>query len=195
MTRVKFKAGFTLSELLVGLTLIGLIATFALPKILTAYSGSLANAKVHKAIQAVLDGYEKWRLENGSAATTTTPADIMSMVKHNGQITDGRWVDWNPGRGGYQCVPTYADGLHGVCYAMPDGEVVYFIEAYNAARNPGNSGYQNNLVWVGVDPDGNSWDSSTWWKPTGDTGAGIIFLLDTTGKFVTWSTIPDYYKP
>ena len=86
--RLSFNTGFTLTELLVGLGILGLIAAFAVPKVLTASGAALANAKVHKAAQAVVNGYEKWTQENGKNDTITLD-QIMTMVQHNGRLTTG----------------------------------------------------------------------------------------------------------
>ena len=149
--RLTVKTGFTLSELLVGLGIIGLIAAFAVPKVLNASGAAVANAKVHKAAQAVVNGYEKWVQENGNSENTT-PANIMSIVQHNGLITDGRKMDFAPSyTEDFTCtdIPSHTT-FTGICYKMPDGAVLFFRSGiYDTfGQNP------DKALFFAVDPDG-----------------------------------------
>ena len=155
--RLSFNTGFTLTELLVGLGILGLIAAFAVPKVLTASGAALANAKVHKAAQAVVNGYEKWTQENGRNPTTT-PVDVMTFVQHNGRITDGSKVDGVPSwlSSGLPCVADPVTGINGQCYRMPDGSILWFLGNQTASANYSSFGSGNayNSLHFGVDPDG-----------------------------------------
>ncbi len=172
---LNIKAGFTLSELLVGLGIIGLIAAFAIPKVLNASSAALANAKVHKAAQAVANGLEKWTEQNGRSGETT-PANIMNMVQHNGLITDGRLVDWVPnGDMDFTCSPSSVSEYVGTCYQMPDGAVLYFIGSATWDTFGGNA---DNTLYFGVDPDGITTDDDT----QSNTSAATAFFISSNGR-------------
>jgi prepilin-type N-terminal cleavage/methylation domain-containing protein len=151
---LKFKQGFTMSELLIGLGILGLIAAFSVPKLLNVSNAALANAKVHKAAQAVVNGLEKWTQENGRSASTT-PANIMNVVQHNGLITDGRSVDWTPGTSDdFTCVTNPAADHESSCYQMPDGSVLFFILHWSSADFTSFGTSPENSLYFGVDPDG-----------------------------------------
>jgi prepilin-type N-terminal cleavage/methylation domain-containing protein len=172
-----FNTGFTLTELLVGLGILGLIAAFAVPKVLNASGAALANAKVHKGAQAVVQGFEKWTQENGKNPTTSVQ-NIMSMVQHNGQITDGRFVDWAPtGYDQLQCVASIGSDTDALCYQMPDASVVMFVKHHSAGTGTDLSFSQTglNMLYFGVDPDGID-------GPTEKSALGI-----TTGFFLYYN--------
>jgi prepilin-type N-terminal cleavage/methylation domain-containing protein len=174
--KLTIKNGFTMSELLIGLGILGLIAAFSVPKLLNVSNAALANAKVHKAAQAVVNGLERWTQENGRSASTT-PADIMSVVQHNGLITDGRTVDWVPTEGtDFQCSLTASlgDRYQGLCYQMPDGAVLYFIALdYNTF-----GGNAANALYFGVDPDGITTDDDS----NANTSNATAFLVYRNGR-------------
>ncbi|MCS6267918.1 MAG: type II secretion system protein [Vampirovibrio sp.] len=150
--RLTVKTGFTLSELLVGLGIIGLIAAFAVPKVLHASGAALANAKVHKAAQAVVNGYEKWQ-QNNSDSLGMTGADLMTFVNYSSLITDGRKIDIRPNDGrDFTCTTTLTTtsaNLAGPCYQMPDGSMVYFMGHTGVAFTASNT----SELYFGVDPD------------------------------------------
>ena len=179
MMRLNFNTGFTLTELLVGLGILGLIAAFAVPKVLTASGAALANAKVHKATQAVAQGFEKWAQENGKNPTTSVQ-NIMSMVQHNGQITDGRIVDWAPNsHDQIKCVASVGSYTDALCYQMPDASIVLFVNHFGGGGTDltfANAGTTNGL-YFGVDPDGidGPQDKSA-------TGVSTAFVLSFNGR-------------
>jgi prepilin-type N-terminal cleavage/methylation domain-containing protein len=65
------KKGFTLSELLVSLAVLGLIAAFAVPKVLTSVGNSTLIANAKEAISTVSGAYEALKADfNGMLPTT-----------------------------------------------------------------------------------------------------------------------------
>lgn len=179
--RLSFNTGFTLTELLVGLGILGLIAAFAVPKILTASAATTANAKVHKAAQAVVNGYEKWTQENGKTPNTSVQ-NVMSMVQHNGQITDGRVVDWAPNSSLDQisCVAYVGNVAQALCYLMPDSSIILFVNHFGGSSgtdlNFSNSGTTNALYFA-VDPDGKDGP-----QDKSATTVSTLFLLSYNGR-------------
>jgi len=66
------KKGFTLSELLVSLAVLGLIAAFAVPKVLTSVGNSTLLANAKEAISTISGAYEALKADfNGMLPTTT----------------------------------------------------------------------------------------------------------------------------
>jgi prepilin-type N-terminal cleavage/methylation domain-containing protein len=68
-----FKQGFTLAELLIALAILGIIATFAVPKLLTSTSQTRFSAQAKEAAMMFAQGYQQYlkdRPKNGSAVGT-----------------------------------------------------------------------------------------------------------------------------
>ena len=173
--RLSFNTGFTLTELLVGLGILGLIAAFAVPKVLTASGAALANAKVHKAAQAVVNGYEKWKQNNGDSLGMTG-ADIMTFVNYTSVITDGRVVDIHPLTGDFTCSVTLTTTwpLGGPCYQMPDGSMVFFMGHTGVAFTANDA----SPLYFGVDPDAIESGANT----QANNGIGTAFFLYKNGR-------------
>jgi prepilin-type N-terminal cleavage/methylation domain-containing protein len=194
---LRVKVGFTLSELLVALAVLGLIAAFAVPKVLTASWNATANAKVHKAAQAVVNGYEKWKQANGDALGMTG-ADLMTFVNFSSVITDGRVVDIHPGSGNFTCRATLttSGNLEGPCYRMPDGSMVYFIGHTGVAFTTN----ATSVLYFTVDPDAIESGANT----QTNSGIGTSFFLYKNGRIRerghlkgaadTPQFTPDYYR-
>ena len=80
--------GFTLSELLIALAILGLIATFTIPKVLTSV-GEKGNLNVAKEVlSSITSAYDVIRSEsNGYGATTITGADILNRMNYVETVT------------------------------------------------------------------------------------------------------------
>ena len=62
---------FTLAELLIALAILGVIATFTIPKILESGSDSKFNSIAKEAAGMVSGAYQNYKLENTASASTT----------------------------------------------------------------------------------------------------------------------------
>src|SRR5262249_45092855 len=58
-------AGFTLAELLIALAILGVIATFTIPKVIQSQTNSRYNAEAKEAAGFVSDAYRSYQLSNG----------------------------------------------------------------------------------------------------------------------------------
>jgi prepilin-type N-terminal cleavage/methylation domain-containing protein len=67
--------GFTLSELLIALSMLGLIAAFAVPKVLTAVSDHATRATGKEAISMIQAAYDSYRVANNNLIGSSTRAD------------------------------------------------------------------------------------------------------------------------
>ncbi len=80
--------GFTLSELLVSLSVLGLIAAFAIPKVLTAVDTQATRAVGKEAISMITAAYDSLKADNdgivGKSTTAGTIAGKMNYVSSSG---------------------------------------------------------------------------------------------------------------
>lgn len=87
-TQHKFAKGFTLSELLIALAILGLIATFTIPKVLTSVGekGNLSVAK--EAMASITQAYDAIRSENnGYGSVALTGADVLTKMNYVETVT------------------------------------------------------------------------------------------------------------
>ena len=68
-------SGFTLAELLICMAILGVIATFTIPKIVQAQQNQTYTAEAKDAMAAVAGAYQVYRLQN-AASTNTTFGDV-----------------------------------------------------------------------------------------------------------------------
>ena len=64
--------GFTLSELLVSLAILGLISAFAIPKVLSAVGDGATKAIIKEAFSTISEAYQSVKLDNNGAFTNLT---------------------------------------------------------------------------------------------------------------------------
>jgi prepilin-type N-terminal cleavage/methylation domain-containing protein len=82
--------GFTLSELLVSLAVLGLIAAFAIPKVLTAVGESSSRAIGREAFGMISEAYQALRAnQNGNVSRATTAQDLINQMNYARALTTG----------------------------------------------------------------------------------------------------------
>jgi prepilin-type N-terminal cleavage/methylation domain-containing protein len=82
--------GFTLSELLVSLAVLGLIAAFAIPKVLTAVGESSSRAIGREAFSMISEAYQALRAQqNGNVSRATTAQNLIDQMNYASALTTG----------------------------------------------------------------------------------------------------------
>lgn len=100
-------AGFTLAELLLALLILGVIATFTIPKVLTAQHDSQKKAVFRETISALYQVYYQGILENAFSGMSVAPAPSSVIVQ--------TWL--NSKINAIKICPTDADGEG--CFTQP----------------------------------------------------------------------------
>ena len=147
--------GFTLAELLIALAILGVIATFTIPKILVSQQNSQNVAKAKEVAAMITAAYQKAQLD-GIVSASTKPSDLTPYMNYVALITDGRTIDSHPTdtsricNASSPCVSLHGGGIllftdwnyFGPCTALnliefdfdPDG-----VYSGSAADSPGKS--------------------------------------------------------
>jgi len=113
----KRNQGFTLAELLIALTILGEIATFTIPKILSSQTNSRNNAIAKETMGTLTGAYQGLQFSGASVATSTTAGALSQYMNYVAADTSSS-VDGYPAGGSatyscasYTCVRLHNGGL------------------------------------------------------------------------------------
>jgi prepilin-type N-terminal cleavage/methylation domain-containing protein len=101
-----FKPGFTLAELLIALAILGVIATFTIPKVLVAQQNGQNLAKA-KEVAGMVAGAFQAAVQAGTISSSTKPSDLAQYINYVSIDTSGRLIDGHPGIASSTCNSTY----------------------------------------------------------------------------------------
>lgn len=135
----KSALGFTLAELLISLAILGVIATFTIPKVLVAQQNNANNANAKQMVAALSNAYQAY-LRDGGSKTTMRTSDLTPYLNYlsidNTVTLDALQTQGNLGCP-YQCLKFHNGGvlfywLDGLCpgsnaagpfFFDPDGKI------------------------------------------------------------------------
>jgi prepilin-type N-terminal cleavage/methylation domain-containing protein len=164
--------GFTLAELLIALAILGVIATFTIPKILMSQQSGQDNARIKDALAMVSQAYSILK-NNNSLSSSTTMGDLTPYMNYV-NVDTATSVDM-PWGGVYTC---NSGGY--VCLRLHTGTIL----EYQSAVSFGGTN-TTNALWFVVDADG---------KYNGNTGrttpgVGFCGFLYYNGRLTSHGNI------
>lgn len=162
--------GFTLSELLISLAVLGVIATFTVPKVLVAQQDASNKAKAKEVAAMVSDAYNLYKSQNPVTANTWG-VDILTYVNYLKIDTSGTLIDDVYTGGTISCSATTP------CYQLHNGGVLSPWGRFGATS-------ADRSVPFTFDPDGVVTDGTT-----NGPGKSVQFLLFTDGRMQTKGTV------
>jgi prepilin-type N-terminal cleavage/methylation domain-containing protein len=172
------QTGFTLAELLIALAILGELATFTIPKILTAQQSTASRAKA-KEVAGMISGAYQMAQFNGIVTSSTKPSDLTPYMNYVKMDTSGTLVDAHPmwagtaGGGASACV------AGNPCIKLQNGGTLFLQDDTNFGGTS-----TLNVIAFSFDPDGTS--SGT----TNDgSGKAIQFELYYNGQLSTRGTM------
>jgi prepilin-type N-terminal cleavage/methylation domain-containing protein len=174
MMRGAGKTAFTLAELLIALVILGVIATFTIPKVVQNQRDQRYNAVVKEAASAVVQAYGLYQKDNGFSTSVTMDDFIpyLGYVKHNPPFrVDGVWGN----------LDIHCGGTSG-CLLLSSGATIQ----WTFGENFSGTGTTNAIRFV-VDPNGSTDQPISLTSP----GKSTQFFLYYNGRLSEYSGIPD----
>ena len=138
------RRGFTLAELLIALLVLGVIATFTIPKVLQTQQRSQYNATAKEVISMVSGAYQAYLQENTLTASLDPP-DLTPYMNYVRVRPAGQTVDSLPGLGGrWDCNTAH------FCLALHNGGTLV-VPDWQDLGNPNSA---TSAIEFMYDPDG-----------------------------------------
>jgi prepilin-type N-terminal cleavage/methylation domain-containing protein len=163
--RKKRASGFTLAELLIALAILGVIATFTIPKILTAQANGKYNAIAKEDIAMVAAAYQQAQ-GAGVVSANTVVGDLTPYMNYVTTST-ALPIDGLQGENNINCAADQP------CLILHNGSVLQYarIDSFGGTAT-------TNAVWFHIDPNG-SYSGTT---NSSDKSVGIFLYYN--GKIV-----------
>lgn len=141
--------GFTLAELLIALAILGVIATFTIPKVIFAQQNQENSAAAKEALAMVAGAYQSYLL-SGRASSSTTMGDFTQYMNYVKVETSGVMDDHVGYNASFDCSTL-------LCLRLHSGAVIYPL-----ANNKSFGGTATtNAILIYYDPDGQRANTSS----------------------------------
>lgn len=146
---MKRSPAFTLSELLIALAILGIIAIFTIPKVLQSQRDGRNKAITKEMIAAVSGAYQAYKLNNVPSATMHL-GDLTPYLNYVKLQTTGSFDKWHNWTGTLSC------SSQAPCIVFASGGLINYYQGNGAATSGNYFGQtqNNNYIYFSMDPDG-----------------------------------------
>ncbi len=118
---LKLRKGFTLAELLICLAIIGVIATFVIPKIMVGFQNQQNLSKAKEVAAMITSAFQKAQMD-GIITGNTKPSDLTPYMNYVKYDTSGTVIDNTPTLSFSTCNSTSP------CIILHNGGVLWFAD-------------------------------------------------------------------
>jgi len=168
ITHQRLSHGFTLAELLICLLILGVIAVFTIPKILSSQQDNRFNAIAKEDASAIAAAYKAY-VHNNGASSAISLSSLTTYLNYTAVDTSSL-IDSYPGQTSLNC-SSWA------CYRMANGSIL----AFDAGQTFGATD-DLAISYFYVDPDG-VYSGST----TGNSKS-VVFFIYYNGRITSQET-------
>lgn len=164
--------GFTLAELLICLAILGEIATFTIPKLLSSQQDQRFNAIAKEVAGTLASAYQVYFVTN--AVTASTNCSSLTPYLNYAKVDTTSRIDSEQGGTYVDCSDSSIE-----CFRLHNGAILW-----DAKTNVDFGGVSDlNAIYFLVDPDG------VYSNSTNGYGKSIKFYLYRNGRVATWASI------
>lgn len=163
--------GFTLAELLIALMILGVIATFTIPKIIISQQTSRFNAVAKENISAISAAFTQ--AQHLGAVTTNTTLGAITQYLNYVSLDSSSNIDGFTGTGLGTCTSTL------ICLRMHNGSII----RYRTDASFGGTSTTHGL-WFHIDPDG------VYSGTTDGPGKLMLGFIYYNGRVIDGANIP-----
>lgn len=168
---MKANRAFTLAELLIALAILGVIATFTIPKVLSSQQSSQSKAIAKEAASMISGALAAYKNEH-TLTSTMTAADLTPYMNYVAVDTAAQMDQWQGGNTNQCNATTWG------CLRLHNGALLGFHRT-----EPIGCTASNCAVYFHIDPDGQPSASST-----GPYKSLSLFIY-SNGRITTWGQI------
>lgn len=167
----KKSRGFTLVELLIALTIMGEIAAFTIPKIITSQSNAKYNAAAKEAASMIAQAHQRYAYSNTITASTSAGdlTQYMNYVAADSSTT----IDL-----AQESTTRACNGVGYSCIKMHNGGMLMWASAGFMGTNA------TNAVYFYFDPDGRVTDGTT-----NGPGKSVCLWLYANGRITSYANL------
>jgi prepilin-type N-terminal cleavage/methylation domain-containing protein len=159
-----YRKGFTLAELLICLAILAEIATFTIPKIITAQQNGAWKAEGKETIATIANAYQLYKMNNQVSSSTGT-TNLVTFLNYTKAVTSGL-VDHVTGQTSLDCSAQ-------PCYQLHNGGMLVLGGSTFGSTNT------TNYIHFFFDPD------SQYSGTTNGPGKAITLVLYFNGRVAT----------
>lgn len=167
---VQKASAFTLAELLISLAILGVIATFTIPKILTSQQNGQYSAKAKETAAMIAGAYQMYKSRYTPTLNTSagdlTPFMNYVAVDSTSTIDLFQEATTRACTGGYECVRLHNGGM-----------LLWATAGFMGTAS-------TNAVYFYFDPDGQVTDGTT-----NGPGKSVVFWLYYNGRVTSYSNL------
>lgn len=172
-------SGFSLVELLITLTIMGVVAACTIPplfRVPAAKSNTKYTTMARDTAFMVMTAYEQYRAATPSVATTVTMNNLTPYMNYVSVDSTSTIDQYNGFSGGQPCsAATYT------CLKLHNGSIIMWTSIINFYGTS-----STNSIFYFFDPDGVQTDLST----TNGPGKAMVTWLQYDGEVHSWGTLP-----